>query len=75
MSKDGLNKRIDVRVSPEFHAAICALAAEQECSPASLVLRAAKAYLSKCHRWETGTRGRPFARRRIGKESGLREAG
>ena len=58
-----MSRRINVTMGDDFYAALCAYAAEQECSPASLCLRGAKAVLSKAHRWRSGTRGRYMRQR------------
>ena len=58
--------RIQITMGEAFHAALVAFAAEQECSPASVVLRATKAYLSQHHRWSQKTRARPFPHVRKG---------
>jgi hypothetical protein len=54
------NPRVDVRMGQDFYDALCAFAAEYECSPAEVLLRGGKALLSRAHRWDCGTRGRPI---------------
>ena len=68
-----MSRRVDVTMSDDFYAALTAFADEQECSRASVLLRGAKAILSKSHKWKSGTRGRPFARTRTQAESGGQE--
>ena len=68
------NPRVEVRMSQEFYDALSAFAAEQECSPASVMLRATKALLSKSHKWKCGTRGRPLARTRKGIQEEVSDA-
>lgn len=54
------NPRVTVTMGADFYRALCDYAAEQECTPAEVLLRGGKAILSRCHRWESGTRGRPL---------------
>lgn len=67
------SRRVQVTMSDEFHAALVAFAVEQECSSASLLLRAAKAYLSQHRRWSQKTQARPVPHVRKHADSEVRE--
>jgi len=47
--------RVQVSMGRDFYAALTRFATEQECSPASLILRATKAYLSQHKRWASSS--------------------
>lgn len=60
------NPKVNVTMDREFYEALTAFAASVDRTPANVLLHAGKAFLSKHHAWHAGTRGRPFARVRIG---------
>ncbi len=52
---------VRVSMDPAFKEALEAFAAEYETTAATVLLRGAKAILSKSHKWNCKTRGRPLA--------------
>lgn len=60
-------------MSRAFYDALQEFSVEQECSAASLVLRATKAYLSQHRRWSQKTAARPFPHVRKGIHSEVEE--
>ena len=64
------NPRVQVRMSEPFYAALLAFAAEQDRTPANVLLHAAKGYLSRYHAQGEKTQRRPVARTRTAIESG-----
>jgi len=58
--------RVQVTMDEELYRALLELAEEQSRTPANTAKHAVKAYLSRYHKWECGTRGRGFAHTRKG---------